>query len=48
LVERFAEHVDSYKSGEYKGTPNYENRINQLVYQLYDITGEEKKIIEER
>jgi hypothetical protein len=49
LTERFAEQIDSYKSGEYKETLKIdycENRINQLVYQFYNITPEEQKIIE--
>ena len=56
LVERFAEQFDSYEKAEAKrqtqisqleGKIDYcESRINEIVYQLYELTPDEIKIIE--
>ncbi len=54
LVKKFEEHKDSYKSGKTDHNKNLiqrqidytDNEIDKLVYELYNLTDEEIKIVE--
>ena len=51
LVERFARNLEAYRSGKYKEPPvrktTSQRQIHRLVYELYGLTQEEIRIVEE-